>query len=258
LPDPGPWAASPAHLWSPDINQLDDGSFILYYAATYAASPGQHCVGAALSSSILGPYSPYSEPLFCPLSAGGAIDPDGYKDPVSGQRYIVYKVDGNSIGHGGDCSNSVAPIVPTPIMLQNVASDGVTLVGGPVQLITNDPIDGPATEAPTLLYGAAQKTYFLLYSSGCYTSTSYAVRVASATSLTGPWTKASAPFLVTGQTAADVYIPGGVDVTQDGSKIVFHGDLNLGWFTGSGPRVRGMYAAQAVTYANEAWVGTLL
>ena len=22
LPNPGPWAASPAHIWSPDINQL--------------------------------------------------------------------------------------------------------------------------------------------------------------------------------------------------------------------------------------------
>ena len=125
-------------------------------------------------------------------------------------------------------------------------------------MITNDAIDGSSVEAPTVLYGAAQKVYFLIYNSGCFTSTAYTVRVASATSLTGPWIKASAPFLVTGQTAADVYIPGGVDVTADGSKMVFHGDLNLGWFVGDGPRVRGMYAAQAVTYANEAWVGNLL
>ena len=143
-------------------------------------------------------------------------------------------------------------------MLQQVASDGVTLIGGPTQMVTNDAIDGSAVEAPTVLYGAAQKVYFLIYSSGCFTSTAYTVRVASATSLTGPWIKASAPFLVTGQTAADVYIPGGVDMLADGSKMVFHGDLNLGWFVGDGPRVRGMYAAQTVTYANEAWVGNLL
>jgi beta-xylosidase len=142
-------------------------------------------------------------------------------------------------------------------MLQQVASNGITLIAAPTQLITNDVIDGPTVEAPTLLYGAAQKVYFLLYSSGCYTKTTYTVRVASATSLTGPWTKATKPFLVTGQTAADLYIPGSVDVTQDWSKIVFHGDLNLGWFGGNGSRVRGMYAAQVVTYANEAWVGML-
>jgi beta-xylosidase len=171
---------------------------------------------------------------------------------------VVYKVDGNSIGHGGTCSNSAKPIVPTPIMLQQVGSDGVSLIGAPIQLITNDAVDGSSVEAPTILYGATQKIYFLLYSSGCFTASSYSVRVASATSLTGPWTKASAPFLVTGQTAADVYIPGGVDVTADGSKIVFHGDLNLGWFSGNGARVRGMFAAQAVTYANQAWVGDLL
>jgi hypothetical protein len=143
-------------------------------------------------------------------------------------------------------------------MLQQVGSDGVTLIGGPTQLITNDAIDGPAVEAPTILYGAAQETYFLLYSSGCYTQSTYTVRVASATSLTGPWTKATPPFLVTGQTPADVYIPGGADVLAGGTKIVFHGDLNLGWFVGDGPRVRGMFAAQAVTYANEAWVQDLL
>lgn len=211
-----------------------------------------------MSKTILGPYSPYPTPIICPLSAGGAIDPDGYKDPVSGKRYVVYKVDGNSIGHGGACSNSAEPIVPTPILLQQVGSDGVSLIGAPTPMITNDAIDGSSVEAPTILYGAAQKIYFLLYNSGCYTTTSYSVRVASATSLYGPWKKASTPFLVTGQTAADVYIPGGVDVTADGSKIVFHGDLNLGFFSGNGPRDRGMFAAQIVTYANQAWVGKLL
>lgn len=217
-----------------------------------------HCVGAATSSSIQGPYTPLDSTFACNLAAGGAIDPDGFKDPVSGNRYVVYKVDGNAIGHGGACSNSDAPIVPTPILLQQVSTtDGVTPIGNALQLITNDAIDGPAVEAPTLLYNSKYKFYFLLYSSGCYTETSYAVRVASATSVTGPWTKASNPFLVTGQTAADVYIPGGADATVDGTKIVFHGDVNLGWFSGQGLRDRAMYAANAVTYQNEAWVGTL-
>lgn len=41
--------------------------------------------------------------MICPLSQGGAIDASGYDD--NGQRYVVYKVDGNSIGHGGACGN---------------------------------------------------------------------------------------------------------------------------------------------------------
>lgn len=238
-------------------NVQDNGQFVLYYASATAQAPGQHCIGAATSSSIMGPYTALGSTFACDLAAGGAIDPDGFKDPVSGNHYVTYKVDGNSIGHGGACSNSNTPIVPTPILLQQVASDGITTVGNPVQLVTNEASDGPDVEAPTIYYSSASKTYFLLFSSGCYVDASYTVIVASATSVTGPYTRAGTPYLVTGSTAADVYIPGGVDVSADGSKVVFHGDLNLGWFQGNGARVRGMFAATAVTYANEAWVGNL-
>ncbi len=218
-----------------------------------------HCVGAATASTIQGPYTPLDEPFACDLAAGGSIDPDGFRDPVSGNRYVVYKVDGNSIGHGGACSNSVAPIVPTPILLQQVASDGTTQIGGAIQLITNDAVDGSSVEAPTIAYSSTYKTYYLLYSSGCYVDTSYSIRVATATSVTGPWTKSPQPFLVTGQTAADVYIPGGADASQDGTKFVFHGDLNLGWFQSPpvGLRTRGMFAAQLEEFASSAFVGTL-
>ncbi|KAJ7144806.1 hypothetical protein C8R43DRAFT_953885 [Mycena crocata] len=37
-----------------------------------------------------------------------------------GNLYVVYKIDGNSIGYGGSCGNSVKPIVSTPIMLQKL------------------------------------------------------------------------------------------------------------------------------------------
>ena len=51
------------------------------------------------------------------------------------------------------------------------------------------------------------------------------------------------PFLVTGSTAANLYIPGGIDITKDGKRAVFHADTNMGWFAGDGSkRVRSMYA----------------
>ena len=77
---------------------------MLYFSASTVADTSKHCIGAAVSKSVLGPYVPTSDsPLFCPLSQGGAIDASGYSD--NGQRYIVYKVDGNSLGHGGACNN---------------------------------------------------------------------------------------------------------------------------------------------------------
>ena len=76
----------------------------MYYSATTASDTAKHCVGAATSKTVTGPYTPVgSTALICPLSQGGAIDASGYND--NGSRYIVYKIDGNSIGNGGACGN---------------------------------------------------------------------------------------------------------------------------------------------------------
>ena len=77
----------------------------MYYSATTKQDTAKHCVGAAKATQITGPYTPYTDSaLICPLSAGGAIDASGYND--NGKRYIAWKVDGNSIGHGGACGNT--------------------------------------------------------------------------------------------------------------------------------------------------------
>jgi len=73
------------NTWAPDVNQLDDGKFVMYYSATAMASPGgaHHCVGAATSDTILGPYVPLNDSLVCPLAQGGAIGKgvsDGHYD----------------------------------------------------------------------------------------------------------------------------------------------------------------------------------
>lgn len=70
----------------------------MYFSATTTADTSKHCVGAATSKNIVGPYAAQASALICPLSSGGAIDASGFQDS-NGQRYIVYKVDGNSIGH---------------------------------------------------------------------------------------------------------------------------------------------------------------
>lgn len=78
----------------------------MYYSASTVQDTSKHCVGAAISKSVIGPYTPAgNDPLFCDLSIGGAIDAAGFRDD-SGQRYVVYKVDGNSLGNGGACMNT--------------------------------------------------------------------------------------------------------------------------------------------------------
>ena len=67
----------------------------MYYTATTTQDSTKHCVGAATSGSITGPYTPQANYLYCPLDQGGAIDPSWFVD-TGGQRYVVYKIDGRS------------------------------------------------------------------------------------------------------------------------------------------------------------------
>ena len=248
LPNPGPWAASPPHVWAPDVNFLPSGGFVLYFTATVASSPNQHCVGAALSTSVTGPFTPLSAPLTCDLSAGGSIDPDLFIDPLSGALYLIYKVDGNSIAtSGGACGNGDGA-TPTPIMLQQVTENGYTFVGPAIEILANIPSDGAGIEAPTLFYDTTSGLYVLLFNSGCFTSTDYSILYATAPTVTGPYTRRGVLF-ATGATAGDIQLPGGIDVlgNEDGGggiRAVLQGDLNLGWFSGQGARDRGMYAIE--------------
>ncbi|KAK3994723.1 glycosyl hydrolase [Cladorrhinum sp. PSN332] len=153
----------------------------MYYSAQLPGnSSAFHCIGAAVSTaSILGPYKPLPSPLACPLSRGGAIDPSGFLDPVTGRRYLVYKVDGNSLGNGGSCGNTIPPLKSTPIMLQRVSeTDGVTLVGEPVQILDRDERDGPLVEAPDLWYDQKSGRHVLFYSNHCWSEEGYSVNYA--------------------------------------------------------------------------------
>jgi beta-xylosidase len=261
LPTLASWATNPGHLWSPDVNQLPDGSFVLYYSAATKTHPHQHCVGAAISKTIAGPYTPINATIACDHAKGGAIDPDGFVDinNVDAAHYVVYKVDGNSIGHGGACKNGKAPIVPTILMLQRVSSaDGYTLLGNPVELLHNTPADGPNIEAPALVFVPASGLYFLFFNSGCFKLPRYRIEYATSKDLDGPYTRNPEPLLVTGDTAAHVQSPGGIDFSPNGTRIVFQGDLNMKWFTAQGKakgnRTRGMYAASIMFNENNAQI----
>ncbi|KAJ7053891.1 glycosyl hydrolase [Mycena amicta] len=234
LPTVANWVASTANVWAPMVIQLteSDNTFVMYYSATAASNTAAHCVGAATATNIRGPYTPIQSTLACPISQGGAIDPAGHHHP-DGSLYVVYKIDGNSLGHGGSCNNGVAPIVSTPIMLQKVAADGHTLVGSAVQILDRDAGDGPLVEAPSLIHVGS--TFFLFFSSGCYADTSYDLSYATASVVTGPYTKAgspTAPLLVTGTDG--LRAPGSACVTKDGSKIVFHAYLGSDLSSGRG------------------------
>ncbi|KIW03199.1 uncharacterized protein PV09_05425 [Verruconis gallopava] len=233
LPTLAPWAQGP--VWGPD----DDGQYIMYYSAALKEFTSHHCVGAALSSTPEGPFQPVGDvPLICPdptgqgtnvnptiasAGIGGAIDASGFTD-IDGQRYIVYKVDGNSLGSGGSCGNSNPGATPTPIMLVAVDSDGITPQGSPIQLLDRTSADGPLIEAPNLVRNR-DGTYALFFSSNCYSTPFYDVTWATADSVTGPYTRAG-PLITTG--VDGLTAPGGASIAIDGVHMAFHADYGNG------------------------------
>lgn len=237
-PDPlGPWTyldvdAMPVanwttghNTWAPDVRRVEDGSYVLYFSGELPEESGKHCVGVATSTNVLGPYDAQPEPWTCDLERGGAIDPAGYLDLESGRRYVVYKVDGNHVGNGGDCGNGVEPLVGTPIMLQEVEEDGFTKVGDAREILDRTDEDGPLVEAPNVIR-LDDGTYVLFFSSFCFDSEKYNVNYATSSELTGPYVRAEKPLLETGDFGLEG--PGGATSTDDGGYLVFHGRCNNG------------------------------
>ncbi|KAK4612103.1 hypothetical protein CLAFUW4_13267 [Fulvia fulva] len=263
LPAEGKWtqlaqkAANPAKVtkpkisstWAPAVIRRADGKFIMYYSAapgfkvSYKVNhPHPHCIGAAVSTgdSPAGPYEPLPESLTCPWEQGGAIDPEAFRDPSNGKLYLVYKIDGNNIGSGGACGNTVSPIQKTPIMLQEMADDAVTKAGEPIEIFTNEKQDGPLVEAPVLAQ-SPEGLYFLFFSSGCTRLDTYALEYATATHIRGPYTRVDKKLLKTGDWGLEA--PGSVGIAEDGNggwSMAFHARVNYGEVG----RVRAMFTTK--------------
>lgn len=233
----------------------DDSKWIMYYAAPSRKNNGSHCIGAATANNILGPYNPVKEPLACPLDKGGAIDPAGFKDPQSGNLYVVYKIDGNNLNTGGGaCKGSGNPddFHPTPIMLQQVnAADGYTLKGEPFEILDRGVDDGPLVEAPSLFYQADYGIYFLTFSSNCYSTDDYDISFAYSTNIHSTFCKSTKPIMTTGD--CSLKAPGGADMTADGRFAVFHATAGS---DEKGEPVRHMYAAESEQIGTDmsAWI----
>ncbi|TAQ86286.1 hypothetical protein B7494_g5395 [Chlorociboria aeruginascens] len=221
LPTTPSWSSG-GNVWAPDVRKVN-GQWVLYFAAP-AKDSSKHCVGVATASTILGPYTAVPTALACPLEIGGAIDPSGFLDDDD-TKYVVYKVDGNSVGNGGSCGNTVDPIQSTPIMLQKMQANGVDPDGDPIQVLDRGDADGPLIEAPNLI--KHNGIYFLFFSSNCYSTSLYDISYATTTDVLGPYTKAAKPLAVTNN-PFQLTAPGGATATEDGTTLAFHGNCDAG------------------------------
>ncbi|KAL0579061.1 hypothetical protein V5O48_002954 [Marasmius crinis-equi] len=210
----GPWADGA--VWAPDVREITQGHYVMYYTAHRKGGPtNDHCIGIATATNPAGPFNPNSTPLICDLANGGVIDASGFQAPGGG-LYIIWKVDGNSIGKS------------TPIKIQHVGANGFDLLDSPVTLITNDPVDGGLVEAPSMVFWKGW--YYLFFSSNNFNSRNYDISYAVSQNVLGPFTKVqapNAPFLVSGN--SNTAGPGGataINVLDQFVNMAFHSLIN--------------------------------
>jgi beta-xylosidase len=152
---------STPNVWAPEVLRVDDDYYVLYYTARDRASNRQ-CIGAAVSEAPQGPFrDPNDEPFICQASQGGSIDASPFRDE-DGTLYLYWKNDGNCC------------MMATYLYGQELAPDGLSLVGEPVQLARNDePWEGGVVEAPTMWQH--EDSYYLFYSGNVFATERYAI-----------------------------------------------------------------------------------
>jgi GH43 family beta-xylosidase len=171
------WAKS--DFWAPELHRVGSG-YVAYFTARH--QDGALSIGAATASTPTGPYADIGQPLVHDASMG-MIDATAFEASDS-KRYLMWKKDGNAVGQA------------TPIFGQELAADGLTLVGTRQTLITNDQgWEEPLVEAPWMVEHGG--SFYLFYSGNGYWGAAYAIGVARSSSPLGPFTKASAPLVVT-------------------------------------------------------------
>jgi beta-xylosidase len=157
-------------VWAPEVMKNGD-KYVLYITARDKASNRQ-CVGVATADSPEGKFLDTSDkPLVCQADEGGTIDASPFRD--GDKLYLYFKNDGN-------CCNK-----PTFIYVQELAPDGLSLVGEATRLVRNDHAwEGAVVEAPTMWKHEGK--YYLFFSANSYSGFQYAVGYANCQSPTGP------------------------------------------------------------------------
>lgn len=165
-------------------------------------------VGVAISKGgVDGPYEDLGSELVT-TSDMGMIDPTFYRD--NNTNYLIWKEDANDPAH---CSRNCY----TRIFLSPLDESGTKVLlprdKWVVLIQQSQSWEGPLVEAPWIIFNPATDYYYLFYSGNGYASRGYAVGVARAHTLAGPWTKYPAnPILHTGTSV--FYGPGHCSVVD--------------------------------------------
>jgi Glycosyl hydrolases family 43 len=168
-----PWA-TPWSAWAPALLQVGD-ELLLYYTAQVAGTD-QHCIAVARATGQAERFvDVHAQPLVCPTSLGGAIDPSPFRDQ-DGRLYLLWKNDGVTLRRA------------SAIWIQPLTPDGLALAGPATQLIGTDQTwEYPHVEAPSMV--RVGDDYWLAYSGNWWNDAAYGIGMARCDSPVGPCEK---------------------------------------------------------------------
>ncbi|KAI0385717.1 glycoside hydrolase family 43 protein [Hypomontagnella monticulosa] len=220
MPDVGPWIDSGDRgIWAPSVFKNDNGKYVMYFSGKRAGA--RRCAGTAVADYPQGPFKVTSKPLICDDAGGGVIDPVQFYDGKN--RWILWKVDGNALGGKTTCTGSphTGEYKPTPIRIQRVSGDGLTLQGNPKTILNHsgDADDG-VVEGPAM-WKRKPGSYVLFFSTHCYSSDKYDIQYAWGTAPDADFQHRKT--LATSGPNQPIYGPGHMDIASDGTTIAFHG-----------------------------------
>ena len=152
LPELGSWAKE-GFTWAPEVFEIG-GKWLLYYTAS-SRKLDMQCLGVAVADNPKGPFrDPLNKELVCQTKDGGTIDANVLRD-TDGKLYIYYKNDGNRVR------------APTAIWGQQLAADGLSVIGEPVRMIDDRARwKDRVVEAPTMV--RSKTGYQMFYSAGFF------------------------------------------------------------------------------------------
>jgi xylan 1,4-beta-xylosidase len=162
---------SVGNYWAPEIAE-HKGTYFMYYVGRKKGGPLSLAVATAPHPS--GPWTDHGPMIGQEV---GSIDAVPISDE-KGDRYLIWKEDGNSRKR------------PTPLWIQKLSPDGTKLVGEMKEIMRNDaPWERNLIEGPFVV--RRNDWYYLFYSGSacCGRECDYALGVARAKDLLGPWEK---------------------------------------------------------------------
>ena len=171
----------------------------------------KHCIGAAFSKTILGPYQPQDNHIICGdgPSGTGFIAPNYFSH--AGSHYLLYKN-----------GSAFDPQHESRIYIQEFEADGFTKKGDHKELFHSDKKMHNDTEGPALVVNPSPKGsgFVLFYDAGFFRERNYRIEYAVSKNLMGPYTY-HGTLLSSFQTyeGINVTAPGGPDFVSPENPV---------------------------------------